>query len=66
MSKTALISDILGVAFEVGKYVADAIASGDEQAWRPIADILPAPLKTRVVRTAEDAKTRLELDKILG
>jgi hypothetical protein len=65
MSKS-IIGDVINIAFEVGKFVADAITSGDEKAWRPIADILPSPLKSRVVRVAEDAKTRMELEKVLG
>ena len=62
----SLIGDILSIAFDVGKFVAEAISNGDEQVWRPIADILPVPLKSRLERVAQDAKMKADLEDILG
>jgi hypothetical protein len=62
----SIVADILSIAFDVGKFVAGAIASGNEQAWRPIADILPIPLKSRIEMVAQAAKTQTELEEVLG
>ena len=62
--KTAL--EVFEVAFEVGKFIAGAILAGDDHIWRPIADIMPAPLKSRIERVAQDAKTEAELRKVLS
>jgi len=39
----SVIATIIDVAFDVGKYIAQAIQEGDEAKWRPIADVLPEP-----------------------
>jgi len=62
----SIVADILEVAFDVGKFVAQAISSGDEKQWRPIAEILPSPLKSRVEMVAQRAQTQKELEEVLG
>jgi hypothetical protein len=61
-----MTAGILEFAFDVAKHIFNAITSGDEDQWKPIADILPDPLKTRMMILAEDEKTRQEIEKILS
>jgi hypothetical protein len=60
----SVIATIIDVAFDVGKYIARAIQEGDEAKWRPIADVLPEPLKSRLERIAQDTKTKNALEDI--
>ena len=61
----SLVGDIISIAFDVGKFLAEAISSGDEKTWRAIADILPAPLKSRVERVGQDSLTQQALENVL-
>ena len=62
----SLVGDIISVAFDVGKFLAEAISSGDEKTWRAISDILPAPLKSRVERIGQNVLTQQGLEDVLG
>ncbi len=60
----SLVGDILSAAADIGKFVAEAIFNGEEQVWRPIAELLPSPLKSRLERVAQDAKTKKTLENV--
>lgn len=62
----SMVGDIISVAFDIGKFLAEAISSGDEKTWRAVADILPAPLKSRVERIGQDVLTQQALENVLG
>jgi hypothetical protein len=70
----ALPSIISGPLAEVGleagiaiaRRLIEAIAHGNEAEWRPIAELLPKDLETKVLLAAEREKTRQELAKELG
>lgn len=64
-STPTLVIQVLEASFEIAKFLTSAILEGDDHVWRPIASILPTPLKSRLERLAQDAKTEAELRKII-
>jgi hypothetical protein len=61
----SLVGDIISIAFDVGKFLAEAISSGDVKTWRAIADILPDPLKSRIERVGQDTLTQQAVEDVL-